>query len=411
MTFHYPDVMNDVMDARQRYESGFVQHLAEVSPPAVPAGQVTELVLTLQNVLEAPIDVDVSLTLPRLRGRLRRLPQPLFQVQDIEFSIQLEQSEVKQLIIPIHVQPHVPAAEYAFEVAVHSTCEQEAPRIRAERAENRLGDLRIRYPQGLGITQIVSWGYVSQESDRQGLSLVVTKAGAPAKDVNLESRLESVWRIQDWEWIPPAQHEVNEQRLYIVPELDERLYIGFLRESQAVFAGSGVQLYLGEAITLAKILTYTVKYMASQTEWQDCLLVPIYAFAQANEQPLNDVHWLITQLGYMNVLELAVAQSFSLVEEMLGREMWSGAEQRALREFIVGCLEQGNTLPPEFLYLPLLLGGIVVARAVVIKGEDVKESLQLLSKAKAAKASLFSDPELRDLNETFDRLLSTQMRG
>jgi len=421
MAVEYPDVMNDVLDARQRFESGAVQYLAEWSVHPVPAGETAQLTLVLQSVMDVPVRVTLHLALPESKGKLRRLPQPLFQIFQPDIQLTLADGEVAQLVIPIYVQPHVPWGEYVFTMHVRSEPKQEGTRIRSQRGENRMGDLKIHHPQGLGITQISPWGFATQKAQRQRLSLTVSEVGVVSeagaadvvgeqpKDVDLKPQFQSLWARQDLELIAPARHEVNERRTYVVPELTiEALYLSFMKESQASFADCDMQLHIVEAIFLTKILTYTVTYLTQNAEWQDCLLVPIYAYAQANEQPTNDVLWLVTQLGYTHLVELAIALSFSLVEEMLQREPWSPAEQSALRNFIVECLDTGAELPVEFLYLPLVLGGVAVASEVVLKEETVSDSLRLLSKAKAERSDLFADPDLQELNDVFDRLVTMQ---
>jgi D-arabinose 1-dehydrogenase-like Zn-dependent alcohol dehydrogenase len=154
-----------------------------------------------------------------------------------------------------------------------------------------------------------------------------------------------------------------------------------------------------------------VIYMTHNAEWFDCLMVPVYAYARATDQPTDDAVWLLTQLGFTHVLELAAALSFGLIEDALGREPWTASEQRLVREYIVQCLNSGQELPAEFLYLPLILGGITVAGEVTFAGEDVAESLRLLSKAKSERQELFAEPDLKDLNDAFDRLVARQARG
>jgi len=166
-----------------------------------------------------------------------------------------------------------------------------------------------------------------------------------------------------------------------------------------------------EAIALARILTYTVTYLMSKADWQDILLVPIYAAAQLSEQPSDDTVWLVTEFAYTHVIELATAISFTLVEEILGREPWSPTEQRLVRDFITSCVDGGNPLPPEFLYLPLLLGGIAIAQEITFEGEDTAESMRLLAKAKAERGDLFEAEDLSLLNDAFDRLVAKQARG
>jgi hypothetical protein len=61
--------------------------------------------------------------------------------------------------------------------------------------------------------------------------------------------------------------------------------------------------------------------------------------------------------------------------------------------------------------MPLILGGIAVADQIVFEGEKVQESLRFLAKAKAARAELFAEPDLADLNDAFDRLVARRARG
>ncbi len=411
MAFEYPDIMNDVLDARRRYESGIVQYLAAPPNDPVPAGNVAQIPVVLQNVMDVPIKVAVRIVLPDLDRKLKRLPQPLFQIFRPDVQFEMAQGEVAELVIPVGVQSHVPPGEYEFAFQIQSEAAQEGLRVRLDHGENRVGDLRIRYPQGMHITQIASWGFEAQKSPRQTFVLTVAPAGEPPEGVDLKPAFNLVWTPTDWDLISEARQEVNERRIYIAPEVTaEALYLRFMQESQTYFGDSGVQLHVGEAIFLAKILTYTVTYLMANAEWQDCLLVPIYAFALAQDHSTDDVLWLLTQLGYTHVVELAIAVSFTLVEDGLGRELWPGSEQRPVREYITECLGNGATLPAEFLYLPLMLGGIAISDQMMLEGEDLEESLRLLGKSKAEREDLFADPDLATLNDAFDRLLAKQVR-
>lgn len=412
MAVEYPDVMNDLTDARQRFESGAAQFLAEFSTPVAPAGSLVHMPLTMQSVMNVPVKVAIRLDLPEVKGKAKRLPQPLFQILQTEISLTLESAEVAQLTIPIYVQPYVPAGDYAFTVSLRSAPVEQGTRVRSKQSENQLADIKINRPQGLGMTQIASWGFVAKEAQRQVVPLAVSEAVEEPEavdDAALKPGFNSIWTLQDWDLIPPARREVNDRRIHIMPRLTaEALYLPFLKQTQALLMSSGVQLYVGEAIFLAKILTYTTVYMASKPDWLDCLLVPIYAFAQADSQPTDDIVWLLTELGYVQVLEFAIAISFTMAEEALQRELLEPAEQRAVREFIVACLDQAQDLPGEFVYLPLLLGGLLVSDNVVMKGEDVQQSIRLLASAKANRADLFADPDLQDLDRAFSLLLSQQ---
>lgn len=412
MAIEYPDVMNDVTDARQRYESGAVQYLAWFSPPQTSPGSAPNLILVVQSVMDVPVRVQIRLGLPEVDRKLKNLPQPLFNLFQPEIGLTLESGEVIKLTVPVYVQKHVPAGAYPFAVAIRSAPGEQGERIRARQGTDRMGAIKIRHLEGLGITQITPRGFQVREAASQSVPLQVVPGGeAPQPMPELKPSLDSLWTLADWEPIPPAQRELNERRIHIMPELTaSNLYLPFMEQTTILFEGAGVRLHVGEAILVAKMLTYTVLYLSSNPAWMDCLMVPIYAFAQAAGEPTDDVIWLLTGLGYSHVLELSVALAFSLVEEALGRQPWTAEEQLALRKFIVECLDAGEALSREFVYLPLVLGGVVVADQVVMEGEDVGETLALAAKARAAQSDLFADPDLQPIGEAFDRLLAAKRR-
>jgi len=303
---------------------------------------------------------------------------------------------------------------YAFGVHVESATHESAQRARSERKEDETQGLKIRYPQGLGISQFMSWDYAAQNTADQSVALVVTEGeAAESGDQEGEDLLPSfvsIWMPEHWELVATARRELNDRRIYIVPELTTpRLFADLIRESKDVFAQVGIQIELGEALFVTKMLTYTVTYFLETPVWQECLLVPILAYALSEGLSTVDVRPLIAGVGLPHVLELAIALAFSLIEETLGREPWQASEQRALRELILQCQSTGAPLPVEFLYLPLILGGLVVAHDVVLEGEDVQRSLDLLCTAKKTRAEWFADAELAEINDVFEELLTRQM--
>jgi hypothetical protein len=403
--------MNDFCDARQRYESGSVQYLARLLDAPTPAGGVARIRIILQNVMDVPVDVRLVVHLPDLNRKLRRLPQPLFQVFEPEINLPLANGEAAELIIPVRVHPPVPAGEYPFAIQVLAQPQHEGMRVRPEQGENRVGEIKIQKPQGLGISQIASWGYETKKSERQTLTLIVGAPGEVPEEVDLKPQFQSLWVPEDWDLIASARREANDRRIYAVPELTAKaLYLPLMEESQAAFGDCGVRLHVGEAIFVAKMLTFTATYFMSNNEWQDCLLVPIYAYAQASDSPTDDAVWLVTQLGYTHVVELAIALSFVLIAELLEREPWAQEEQVVVREFIVGSLLEGGQLPTEFVYLPLILGGMCVADEIVFEGEQVSDSLRILAQAKDQRGELFAEEDLRPVGDAFDRLLAKKVR-
>jgi hypothetical protein len=262
----------------------------------------------------------------------------------------------------------------------------------------------------------LSWGYVAEQKAEQSVLLKVappdTQEADAQEEIDLSPRYVSVWMPEHWDVVVRAQRELNERRLHFLSELSgPRLFVSFLREGRDVFAQVGIQLELGEALFVAKMLTYTATYFVGIPAWQDCLLVPILAYAMSEELETVDLRALVSGVGFPHVLELAIALAFALVEEALGRKPWQAAEQRALRELILQCQSTGAALPVEFLYLPLILGGLVVAHKFVMEGENVQQSLDLLCAAKKTRTELLADPELSEIIDVFEELLTRAMAG
>jgi hypothetical protein len=84
-------------------------------------------------------------------------------------------------------------------------------------------------------------------------------------------------------------------------------------------------------------------------------------------------------------------------------------EQLALADLISDRVERGGILPAEFLYLPLLLGGLLATNQVLMPGEKPLQSLKLFETARQQRAAeLAQNPELVSI---LDRLVEQARRG
>jgi hypothetical protein len=92
--------------------------------------------------------------------------------------------------------------------------------------------------------------------------------------------------------------------------------------------------------------------------------------------------FLIVRADYARIARLACSLSFGMLRRQRRRDIWNLEEQMAVTDLVADRVERGGTLPAEFLYLPLLLGGLMVADKVRLAGEDLAQSLDLLTKAR-----------------------------
>jgi hypothetical protein len=203
-----------------------------------------------------------------------------------------------------------------------------------------------------------------------------------------------------------ARQQVNDQRLYLLPQLTrEALYMAFLEESQARFKDASLPLQIGEAIFVAKILTYTVEYFLQRPAGQEAVLIPAYVLAYRYNLTTKDPVALVVRADYARIARLAISLSFGLLRQRLNRDVWTMEEQLAVADLVADRVESGGALPAEFLYLPLLLGGLMVAGQMQMPREDLAQSLALFAKAREKRSAALADlPELVTL---FDQLEQT----
>jgi hypothetical protein len=244
----------------------------------------------------------------------------------------------------------------------------------------------------------------------QGLPLEVVGSPQAGHPADLTPTFVSNWNIDDLAFVGKARQHVNDQRLYLQPQLTRQsLYMSFLEESQSRFKDTGLALHIGEAIYLSKILTFVTEYFLKQPDHQDVILVPPYMLAYRYNLPMNDPVFLIVRADYARIVRLAISLSFGLLRQRLRRDVWTTAEQLALADLISDRVERGGMLPAEFLYLPLLLGGLLVSSRVQMPGEQPLQSLNLLKTArKKRSAQLAENPELVSI---LDQFLAQSQQG
>ncbi|MCR4407794.1 MAG: hypothetical protein NUW24_12895 [Anaerolineae bacterium] len=416
MEVEYPDILSEYVSARDRLETNGLQFVCQMDPHTVAPGEVTALLLYLQNALDVPLQVTVRVHIPSAkemrRGRSGPLP-PLvnFTLFEPEMTLAMEAAEMGLLRIPLQIDPSTEQGEYGIRCSLAVTSQERGTRIRPLESQGRLGQTILKDTVGLGLAAAVGVGYISVPADQVTSTITVAGAAEQPAEVNLEPTFTSLWMPDELTIQQQALREINDRRIHILEQLKaEPMYVALLEESETAFNLASVALHVGERIFLARILTYTVQYFLENANRQDALLIPIWADALRNNLDTNDYLAMVTQVGYERVLRLAIALSFALVSETLQREPWTAEEQRAVADLVLDCIRQGEPLPIEFLYLPLLLGSLVIARKVTMPEENIGHSLQLLAQAKSKRAESF-DEELQELNRIFDTLLTAAQQG
>jgi len=417
MDIEYPDILSEYVSARDRLEANGLQFVCQLEPHTVAPGEVTAMVIYLQNAMDVPLQVTIRVHVPSSketrRGRSGPLPRLVnFTLFEQEMSLAMERAEMGLLRIPLQIDSATEQGEYGVRCSLAVVPQERGTRIRSPESQGRLGQTILKDTVGLGLAAAVGVGYISVPTDQVVSTITVAGAAEHPTEVDLEPAFTSLWMPEDFTIQQKALAEINDRRFHILEQLKvEPMYVALLEESEAAFGVMNVPLHVGERIFLARILTYTVQYFLEDVNRQDALLIPIWADALRNDLSTNDYLAMVTQVGYERLLRLAIAISFALVNDALGRIPWTIEEQRAVADLMLDCIRRGESLPVEFLYLPLLLGGVVVAHKMSMPDEDVGHSLQLLARARSDRSEAF-DEELQELNQVFDTLFKrAQQQG
>jgi hypothetical protein len=405
----YPDMMSEYTVAPERYEVDGAQYVINLVPQEVAGGEATTLELYLQSALEVPLDFAIRIQ-PQL-SREAKKAEAEFGLSEAEPKITLTPAQVGRLTIPIATDVKMPPGSYNVQVEFKARAQDRGRRIRPSQGKSRLKKGPIDDVVGLGLVAVLGADYKAKGNKKMTLSLQVADPLIQADKVDLEWQFQSLWKPGDIESQNKAQHEVNDRRVYILDELDrEPLFVHLLAETQKRYEEAGLPLHLGEAIAAAKMLTYTAEYFLKDGQVQDGLLVPIFERAVGQDITTSEVLAVIRFAGYYHLTRLACAMSFGLVAQALKRQPWSIEERRAVIDLVATQVDTGRALPPEFLYIPLLLGATQVADKVVMEGEDCRQSLNMLREAKADRQQVFEDEEaLMEASEIFDQLMTAAL--
>jgi hypothetical protein len=399
MSSEYPDVLGDLVEAKSRSEVSGVHYVTALEPQTIAPGEQSILRVWLQNCWDVPVTVTVSIRFPT--------SALTFSIAQKRTDIPLAAAEVGEVKIPILCANETPPRDYQFLTEFACKQEEKGLFIRSKRNEGRLGKTLLTFRTGMGLSATVGLGFVAQTHLQQKLLLKVDGSPSPATTTpDLTPTFLSHWTVKDLSIQGKARQQVNDQQLYLEPQLNRAaLYAAFLEESQERYGQAGLPLHIGEAIFLAKILTFAVEYFLRIPHGYEAILLPAYTLAYRYDLPTSDPVFLVVRADYARMTQLAISLSFGLLREHLQRDPWSLEEQIAVGQFVSERVERPAPLPVEFLYLPLILGRVMVSNQVTMPGEDVTQSLSLLEQSRRHRS-----PELGenpDLLGVLDQLVAT----
>jgi hypothetical protein len=409
MILSYPDVMGEYLTARERLATGGVQYAGYFEPGVAAPGQMVNLFVFLQNVLSIPLTIQFELILPR-EGGFFGGGEAALEVEELEFELKLLPAEAGLLTIPVMVTAEAKQKKYTLILVPKTKMEGRGERVRAEKSQSTLEGRFIDSLVGLNLVGALGANFVEKVVKQGEFVLEVSGEEEQSEQQPLKYSYQTLSTQKEINIFNHAIHELNLRRVKFNTELTaEALFVTLLGASTVKLAEAGLPLRLGEAITLAKILTYTCQYFLDSPARYNGLLLPIWERALEGSYDTTDALDVVCTVGYYHLLKLSVALSFGIIAEFAGRQMWSLEERQGVIEFIADNIETGQPLELDFLYLPLLIAGTHISRQLVMEGEDIAHSLSLMKAAYETRSKLFADSEMSQIKNVYNAILQKAM--
>ncbi len=436
---NYPDILGYITgDIQSTY--GVVQAALAVSPSVVFTGHPFEVILLLQNLSDVPVKVVASLRLPSVMvGQ-----QPALTSHHHRRTLHLHPAEVGYLVMPAAVSAEAIAATYSVGMALDV---QPAAKPRRIRAVDSNDDVNLDYYFYLSeqtITRVVRL---------KGLDFSATRSRLPGSPV--ETRLSVV----QGQPVPPSSSKVAWVRLwslnthsdtrpllerYHVPLLEQvipylkrdllfpALYAALREHFSPHYAVSAPELHFA-----AKLMVHVLEMADQPPETLSYRQQSIYAVGQLlrngwprDGSPIVLPNWTRAALVQMSadplvvedpltafatillddLLRDSILHGFRLIHAITGQQLGSDSDARAYGEQLVGLLAD-PTSRLNFLdwYLPLVIGGVLVAHDTLLRGESVLESLSALDSAFRERAAERNDDNA-EIFDLFDRCYDEEVR-
>jgi hypothetical protein len=429
---NYPDILGAITGGA-RCNIGVAQAALALRPRVARIGRPFEIILLLQNACDVEADVTTTLHLPDVDARKQR---GRFVAKSMRLVIGMAPAEVGYVMLPATTLPDTEVSD-SYKIGV----EVDAKPLQKPR--------RVRLPEGGGA---YSSEYLKPDAREkvealQSLSFSTTKrmgrnileaplslmSGTLGQIVDLKPGWVSICKLVDYADSRPMLHRYGDLlRVSILPRMKRHeTYPALLETTKQRFREAGFQLYEAEAALIAKLLTLIVEYAAPNETAHGYAASGKYSVTPllvrdplAIETPPVLPHWIqgmlqlvdrdarvadhpvltLTQLLYEELVFDAAVHAFDLVERETGEDLGSPAEIEGYARSLANMLREKQGLAFSRVYLPLIMGGILVNDRMPVSKESPLDLLRSLALAMDERA-LKLDEDETTLIEMTERMI------
>jgi hypothetical protein len=416
-SIQYPDILGAITGGT-RANIGVVQVALAVRPQAPRVGRPFEVILLLQNASDAAVDVTAAIHLPSVDARGQKLR---FICKAQRLVVGVEAAEVGYVVLPVTTLPDTaPGNDYKVGVELNVKALGKPSRIRqpdgggmsldalSDGAKERIAALRdVRY--------------AADPRGRNGIEApLALQAGALGQIVDFKPGWVSVCKLRDYRDSRLFLHRYGSLlQVNTLPHLKRaEVFAPLLEVTQRRFADAGFALEQAEALVIAKLLTLILEYATPRHTGHGHQAAGAYNIAGLLERDpfgMDDAprlpHWLNGLIGYMDqdvraashpvpmltrylyepLLRDGMDYAFTLIGAATGENLGSDDERARYCDALIGRLGEKGNLDLSHVYLPLVLGGILVCDRLLLANEHPADVFRGIQAAVESRAGACAD--------------------
>lgn len=403
----YPDALGAIA-GELRFDLGDLQAAVGVFPRGAYYNQPIEIVVILQSMIDRPLEARVEVIVPPKDKHGERIKLAALKGAAAQVLGAGEVGVLRLPVVPMLPTPPNPALPLEVSIKVRSK-----------------GGSSIRPPMGGAPPSVLAVSpfklqalrdveFSDPASDKLGDNIVVVFEVAskelPPPRGPLKPTYETLW----------TQDYMREERKHISAHLDHarllagnfsrrEVYEPLMHMTSDVYALHGLALHPGEAMAIAKMLTYTLSdrsdsdptFRMGDQRWFQVLAQTLASDEKVARWSAGE---LIERYLYESTIYDATLLGFTLIRPKVRTNLGDRAERIAYANKLMRWL--AGQLEPDlvYVYLPLVLGGVVVNHLVTGADDDPWGLLEELHEAYRGRIRL-ADDSTQEIFDMLDKLL------
>lgn len=390
----YPDVLGAITGGA-RISMNDIQFALGLFPQRTYLNQPLEVILILQNMVDQNMQVRVAVNLP---PEDRRGNPIVVDIPRKMLTVGLRPGEVGVLRLPIIPRPPTsPGSQFPVRVAVRYRTPRPGRPVRPPTGGAPPTMLSVS-PFKLQVLRDVAFSAQAWNQSNEIVTAYfdIAPKVMPALRSDVRPHYETLWthEAMDDEQLSVEARVEDAQRV-AVGLTRTAVYTPLLEAVEERFASRDLPLHPGEAMAIAKMMTYTLDeglsqepgFSVEESRWFQTLC-QVLAYDETVED--WDRGALAVRYLFEAVLYDAVLLGFAVIQPRLKDDLGTRAERIEYANRLLMWYAGQAPADWSYVYLPLAMGGVVINELATLKTDNPWIMLYELRAAQKGRARLFT---------------------